>query len=209
MVKVILRKGRDESVRRFHPWVFSGSIAQIQGTPAEGDLVSVYAADGTFLACGHYQIGSIAVRILSFDSDVLAPDFWETMISRALAVRIAASLAEPPAGFAPERNMSGSKTSVVGRTNCYRLVHGEGDSLPGLVIDYYNGVCVMQAHSVGMFRARKQICLALQSIYGDALKAVYDKSSGTAPFKAGLDLVDGYMYRKDGFSDDEQIVPEN
>lgn len=209
MVKVILRKGRDESVRRFHPWVFSGSIAQIQGTPAEGDLVSVYAADGTFLACGHYQIGSIAVRILSFDSDVLAPDFWETMISRALAVRIAASLAEPPAGFAPERTMSGSKTSLVGRTNCYRLVHGEGDSLPGLVIDYYNGVCVMQAHSVGMFRARKQICLALQSIYGDALKAVYDKSSGTAPFKAGLDLVDGYMYRKDGFSDDEQIVLEN
>lgn len=209
MVKVILRKGRDESVRRFHPWVFSGSIAQIQGTPAEGDLVSVYAADGTFLACGHYQIGSIAVRILSFDSDILAPDFWETMISRALAVRIAASLAEPPAGFAPERNMSDSKTSVVGRTNCYRLVHGEGDSLPGLVIDYYNGVCVMQAHSVGMFRARKQICYALQSIYGDALKAVYDKSSGTAPFKAGLDLVDGYMYRKDGFSDDEQIVLEN
>lgn len=81
MVKVILRKGRDESVRRFHPWVFSGSIAQIQGTPAEGDLVSVYAADGTFLACGHYQIGSIAVRILSFDSDILASDFWETMIS--------------------------------------------------------------------------------------------------------------------------------
>ena len=80
MVKVILRKGRDESVRRFHPWVFSGSIAQIQGTPAEGDLVLVYAADGTFLACGHYQIGSIAVRILSFDSDILAPDFWETMI---------------------------------------------------------------------------------------------------------------------------------
>ena len=197
MVKIILRKGRDESVRRFHPWVFSGSIASIQGTPAEGDVVSVYAADGTFLACGHYQIGSIAVRILSFDSDVLSPDFWTEMISRALAVRVAAGLAV----------QGGQKE---GRsTNCYRLVHGEGDNLPGLIIDYYDGVCVMQAHSVGMFRAKKQICAALQQVYGESLKAVYDKSSGTAPFKAGLDLVDGYMYRKDGFSDDEQVVLEN
>ena len=134
MVKVILRKGRDESVRRFHPWVFSGSIAQIQGTPAEGDLVSVYAADGAFLACGHYQIGSIAVRILSFDSDILAPDFWETMISRALAVRISASLAEPPAGFAPECCISDSKASVVGKTNCYRLVQGKETAFLGLLL---------------------------------------------------------------------------
>ena len=197
MVKIILRKGRDESVRRFHPWVFSGSIASIQGSPAEGDLVSVYAADGTFLACGHYQIGSIAVRILSFDSDVLSPDFWTEMISKALAVRVAAGLAVP----------AGDK--AIRHTNCYRLVHGEGDNLPGLIIDYYDGVCVMQAHSVGMFRAKKQICAALQEVYGDSLKAVYDKSSGTAPFKAGLDLVDGYMYRKEGFSDDEQVVLEN
>ena len=197
MVKIILRKGRDESVRRFHPWVFSGSIASIQGTPAEGDLVSVYAADGTFLACGHYQIGSIAVRILSFDSDVLSPDFWTEMISKALAVRVAAGLAVP----------SGERATR--STNCYRLVHGEGDNLPGLIIDYYDGVCVMQAHSVGMFRAKKQICTALQEVYGDSLKAVYDKSSGTAPFKAGLDLIDGYMYRKEGFNDDEQVVLEN
>ena len=209
MVKIILRRGRDESVRRFHPWVFSGSIAQIQGAPAEGDLVSVHAADGTFLACGHYQIGSIAVRILSFDSDVLAPDFWETMISRALAVRISAGLAELPAGFAMEMPASEAGRQFSRSTNCYRLVHGEGDNLPGLIIDYYDGVCVMQSHSVGMFRARKQICSALQTVYGDSLKAVYDKSSGTAPFKAGLDLVDGYMYRKDGFCDDEQVVLEN
>ncbi len=207
MVKVILRRGRDESVRRFHPWVFSGSIAQIQGTPAEGDLVAVHAADGTFLACGHYQIGSIAVRILSFDSDVLAPDFWETMIRRAFAVRVAAGLATVPGAADPkEENASGSES---GATNCYRLVHGEGDNLPGLIIDWYDGICVMQAHSVGMFRARKQICSALQAVYGDSLKAVYDKSSGTAPFKAGLELIDGYMYRKDGFSDDEQVVLEN
>lgn len=209
MTKIILRRGRDESVRRFHPWVFSGSIAQIVGTPEEGDLVAVYSADGTFLACGHYQIGSIAVRILSFDSDVLAPDFWKTMISRALAVRIAAGLAHAPSGNGAELPRSSVKMEGARRTNCYRLVHGEGDNLPGLIIDHYDGVCVMQAHSVGMFRAKKQICAALLSVYGDSLKAVYDKSSSTAPFKAGLDLIDGYMYRRNGFCDDEQVVLEN
>lgn len=191
MVKVFLRKGRDESVRRFHPWVFSGSVANVQGNPEEGDIVAVYAADGKFLACGHWQVGSIAVRILSFDSDVLAPDFWETMLRRALGVRVAAGLVNDP------------------QTDCYRLVHGEGDNLPGLIIDWYNGVCVMQAHSVGMFRSRKQICSALVQVFGDSLKAVYDKSSGTAPFKAGLDLIDGYMYRHPDFTDDEQLVLEH
>lgn len=191
MIKVILRKGRDESLRRFHPWVFSGAIAEVQGNPAEGDIVAVYASDGTFLAYGHYQIGSIAVRVLSFDDSALRPDFWEMMLSRALNVRVACGL---------DRNSA---------TDCYRLVHGEGDNLPGLIIDYYGGVCVMQAHSVGMFRAKKQITDALKKVYGDSLKAVYDKSSGTAPFKAGLDLIDGYMYRREDFSDDEQIVQEN
>ena len=192
MIKVILKRGREESLKRFHPWVFSGAIAQVQGEPAEGDIVGVYASDGTFLASGHYQIGSIAVRILSFDSDVLHPDFWKNMISRALQERVALGLHKAGAS-----------------TNCYRLVHGEGDGLPGLIIDWYDGVCVLQAHSVGMFRARHQITEALKAVYGDSLEAVYDKSSGTAPFKAGLDLVDGYIYKKDGFSDDDQVVTEN
>ena len=191
MIKIILRKGRDESLRRFHPWVFSGAIAEVQGNPAEGDMVAVHAADGSFLAYGHYQIGSIAVRVLSFDESALCPDFWEVMLSRALQVRVACGLHGSP------------------DTNSYRLVHGEGDNLPGLIIDYYDGVCVMQAHSVGMFRAKKQIAEALQKVYGHELKAVYDKSSGTAPFKAGLDLIDGYMYRRPDFSDDEQVVLEN
>ena len=195
MIKVILRKGRDESLRRFHPWVFSGAIAEIQGAPAEGDMVSVHASDGTVLAYGHYQIGSIAVRVLSFDESALHPDFWQTMLSRALSVRKAC-------GLHPESSESVS-------TNCYRLVHGEGDNLPGLIIDYYDGVCVMQAHSVGMFRAKKQIADALQKVYGDSLKAVYDKSSGTAPFKAGLELIDGYLYRKADFNDNELAVLEN
>jgi len=191
MIKVILRKGREDSLRRFHPWVFSGAIAEIQGNPAEGDMVAVHAADGSLMAYGHYQIGSIAVRVLSFDESALHPDFFEVMLSRALQVRVACGL-------------DGSDN-----TNCYRLVHGEGDNLPGLIIDHYDGVCVLQAHSVGMFRAKKQICEALQKVYGDSLKAVYDKSSGTAPFKAGLELIDGYMYRREDFKDDEQTVLEN
>lgn len=193
MIKIILRKGREESLNRFHPWVFSGAIGQMAGTPAEGDIVGVYAADGSFLAYGHYQIGSIAVRVLSFDTLALSPDFYKEMIARALEVRKTVGLA----------------FSDAGQTNCYRLVHGEGDSLPGLIIDYYDGVCVLQAHSVGMFRAKKQICEALKTVYGSNLKAVYDKSSGTAPFKAGLELVDGYLYRSEGYSDNEQTVFEN
>lgn len=230
---------------RFHPWVFSGAIAQIVGEPAEGDIVGVFSQGGDFLAYGHYQIGSIAVRVLSFaGEDVLSPDFWKNMIARALRVRVAVGLASPVASVAVVRQahqpveapevelQQNSPTSPVAvvrqthqpveatprlvswsnqpvRTNCYRLIHGEGDGLPGLIIDYYDGVCVMQAHSVGMFRAKGAICEALKSVYGPSLKAVYDKSSGTAPFKAGLDLVDGYLYRSESFSDDEQIVLEN
>ncbi len=234
MTKIILKKGREESLLRFHPWVFSGAIAQIVGEPAEGDIVGVFASDGSFLAYGHYQIGSIAVRVLSFNGEnPTKPEFFRNMLSKALHLRVAAGLAslahsdlrndshpEQTTHRHPEQAVprhpeldSGSnptKNPVPGSvTNCYRLVHGEGDGLPGLIIDFYDGVCVMQAHSVGMFRAKEAICNALKQIYGDSLKAVYDKSSGTAPFKAGLDLVDGYIYKADGFSDDEQVVQEN
>ncbi len=195
MIKAILKRGREESLLRFHPWVFSGALAEVQGNPSEGDIVAVHASNGDFLACGHYQIGSIAVRVLSFDDSALRPDFWENKLGTALQVRVSCGLHHVSRG-------------VCG-TNCYRLVHGEGDNLPGLIIDYYDGVCVMQAHSVGMFRAKKQISDALRKVYGPALKAVYDKSSGTAPYKAGLELIDGYMYRREDFSDDEQIVLEN
>ena len=190
MTKLILKRGRDESIRRFHPWVFSGAIAQIQGSPKEGDLVAVHDADGNYLACGHYQIGSIAVRILSFYSDPQSPSFWTETICRARDERAAIGL--------PSES-----------TNCFRLVHGEGDGLPGLVIDWYDGVCVMQAHSVGMFRAKRNICEALQTVFGDSLKAVYDKSSGTAPFKAGLELIDGFLYKAPGFDSRECTVLEN
>ncbi len=238
MVKVFLKHGRDESLRRFHPWVFSGAVAQVQGSPAEGDIVGVYSADGQFLASGHWQVGSIAVRILSFDADPTAPGFWEDSIARALAVREAVGLysasprtdalrqnfalrAHPsqPDGWAPPAYEAAGGHGSAGEvraaapsgleTSCFRLVHGEGDGLPGLIIDWYDGVCVMQAHSVGMFRAKAQICEALQAVFGDRLKAVYDKSSGTAPFKAGLELIDGYLYRAPGFDASETVVLEN
>lgn len=241
MTKIILKKGREDSLLRYHPWVFSGAIAQIVGEPAEGDIVGVFSQSGEFLAYGHYQVGSIAVRVLSFaGEDVLSPDFWRNMIARALRVRVAAGLATsvpnptlPTAEHAqaalkhiesiPEPVEVPANTDLSLRqvqrpeeksqrsalTNCYRLIHGEGDGLPGMIIDYYDGVCVMQAHSVGMFRAKGAICEALKSVFGPSLKAVYDKSSGTAPFKAGLDLVDGYLYRSESFSDDEQVVLEN
>ena len=206
MVKVFLKRGRDESLRRFHPWVFSGAVAQVQGSPAEGDIVAVYSAEGQFLASGHWQVGSIAVRILSFDADPTAPGFWEDSIRRALAVREAVGLYGMGwSGELPSEAVAASCPL----TNCFRLVHGEGDGLPGLIVDWYDGVCVMQAHSVGMFRAKGQICEALKAVFGERLKAVYDKSSGTAPFKAGLDLVDGYLYRAEGFAASEATVLEN
>ena len=157
MVKIILKKGRDESLRRFHPWVFSGAIAQINGNPSEGDVVAVHSAQGEYLAAGHYQIGSIAVRILSFDSDPNSAEFWTDSIARALQLRRAYGLYGNP------------------RTNCFRLVHGEGDGLPGLIIDWYDGVCVMQAHSVGMFRSKAKITKALLDVFGDELKADLQK----------------------------------
>ncbi len=185
MTKLYLKKGREESLRRFHPWVFSGAVGGIEGPdPSEGDAVAVYSATKEFLGWGHFQIGSIAVRMLSFTDDMPAggPDtaFWTERLQGCLDARRAFGLADAAA------------------TNCYRLVHGEGDGLPGLIVDWYDGVCVMQAHSAGMFRAKEQISKALQAIYGRSLRAVYDKSSGTAPFKANLDLGDGYLYQADG-----------
>lgn len=189
MSKIILKKGRDESLRRFHPWVFSGAVARIDGPqPQEGEAVSVWSAAGECLGCGHFQIGSISVRMLTFDGETLPEGFWEERLDAALKRR---------------------KAMPLEGTTCYRLIHGEGDSLPGLIIDYYDGVCVMQAHSAGMFKARREISSALQKVYGPELKAVYDKSSGTAPFKAGLDLCDGYLYDARKQAEPDKFVLEH
>ncbi len=198
MIRIILKKGKGESLKRFHPWVFSGAVNKIQGgEPSEGDVVEVYSHEGDFLGCGHYQIGSITVRILSFVKRKIDSGYWVEMLHKAYNERVALGLIS-------------DKT-----TNAYRLVHGEGDNLPGLIVDIYDNVAVMQAHSAGMFLAKEEIAAALVKVYGSALDAVYDKSSGTAPFKAGLDLCDGYLYKSSRFdslpvaSSGENVVLES
>lgn len=180
MIKIFLKKGKGESLKRYHPWVFSGAIGKIQDNgkePMDGDIVEVYSSEKEFLGVGHYQIGSIAVRILSFEKREIDNKFWFESISRAYELR--------------------KKLSLVSDLNAYRLVHGEGDFLPGLIIDIYGHTAVIQAHSAGMFLAKDKISDALKNLYGDKLSAIYDKSSGTAPFKAGLDLKDGYLFNNE------------
>ena len=191
MVKIILNKGKEQSLKRFHPWVFSGAVKKIEGgEPAEGDVVEVYSSIGEYLGCGHYQIGSITVRILSFEKVSIDQNFWNNAIQGAYNARKTLGLI----GAAD--------------TDAYRLVHGEGDFLPGLIIDVYGKTAVIQAHSAGMFLAKGAIAQALKKVYGPALAAIYDKSEGTAPFKAGLDLKDGYLYKEEGI-EDAQVVLEN
>lgn len=177
MSKIILNTGKEQSLKRFHPWVFSGAIRKTVGTIAEGDVVAVYSSNDEFLGIGHYQIGSIAVRILSFaEEQSIDQSFWERKLRHALEVRRQLGLIDNA------------------QTNVFRLVHGEGDGLPGLVIDYYNGTAVAQMHSAGMYLARNEIAAALKNVFGDKLQAVYNKSSKTVPFKANLNPDDGYLF---------------
>lgn len=179
MTNIYLKRGREESLVRRHPWVFSGAIERMDGRPAEGDIVDVYSRQGDFLARGHYQIGSITVRILAFEQEEINEAWWRKKIRAACDVRCAVGLADNT------------------DTDCYRLVHGEGDGLPGLVVDIYGNTAVIQAHSVGMYVSRRDICAALLDIYGGRLAAVYDKSSQTLPFKAETGAADGYLYGGD------------
>ena len=188
MKSIILKAGKEKSLLRRHPWVFSGAIARVEGEPEEGDVVRVYGHDHEFLAVGHYQIGSIAARVLSFEDRPIDDSFWAERVRRAYETRAAIGLTDDPG------------------SNVWRLAHGEGDGLPGLVVDYYAGVAVMQCHSVGMYRRREEICRALRETLGDRLTAIYDKSEGTLPHKAGLDPRNGYLY---GNAGDGIIAMEN
>ena len=185
--KIFLKAKKEESLLRFHPWVFSGAIQKMEGKPEEGELVEVFGADGRFLAVGHYQIGSIAVRVLSFQQREIDAAFWEERIRIAYELRYALGLVNTPIN------------------NTYRLVHGEGDNLPGLVIDVYAHTAVMQAHSVGMHYARYAIAEALQRVMGPSLENIYYKSETTLPFKAELDNESGYLLGNDA----EDIAMEN
>lgn len=174
--KVYLKKGKEESLKRFHPWVFSGAIQHVDDGIAEGDIVRVITASGSFIAVGHYQVGSIAVRVLSFRDIPIDDEFWQKRLSAALAMRLDIGIADNP------------------DNNTYRLVHGEGDHLPGLVVDCYGKTAVMQAHSVGMHVCRKAIARALVSVMGTRLENVYYKSETTLPFKADLGQENGFLY---------------
>ena len=175
MVKIILKPGKEQSVLRFHPWIFSGAIKRTEGNPAEGDLVEVYSANDQFLAIGHYQIGSITVRIISFEQVNIDSGFWYQKLQQAYQMRKTIGVAENP------------------QNNVFRLIHGEGDGLPGLIIDMYNDTAVMQMHSVGMFLIRQILAQTLKDLFGEKLKAVYDKSESTIPFKANTGAKNEYV----------------
>ena len=190
--QIYLRRGKEESLTRRHPWIFSGAIERIKSSEEEikeGEIVDVFTKQGEFIARGHYQIGSIAVRVLTFEQEDINQQWWDKKIAIAYDVRRTLNLTDNE------------------QTTCYRLIHGEGDSLPGLVVDIYDKTAVVQCHSVGMYLSRMAIAEALRNTYGDKLTAIYDKSSQTVPFKAGLNAVDGYIW---GHSEQKShVVLEN
>ncbi len=188
--RIYLKRGKEESLLRRHPWIFSGAIAHADGEPEEGEIVDVHTSAGDFIARGHCQIGSIAVRVLTFNAkEQIDSRWWNGRIAEALDVRRSMGLAQ--------------STS----TTCYRLIHGEGDGLPGLVIDIYGQTAVVQCHSVGMYLAREEIASALRHTFGEKLSAIYDKSSQTLPYNADLGAIDGYLWGDR--SADEGWVLEN
>ena len=172
---VILKRGKEESLQRFHPWIFSGAIQRIEGKPEEGDVVTVYTNDRQFIARGHVQVGSIAVRVLTFKDEPVDQQFWNRRIATAYDLR--------------ERTGISSRED----NNTYRLVHGEGDNLPGLIIDIYGDTAVMQAHSVGMHVNRMDIAEAVKEVMGDRIKNIYYKSDTTLPYKADINKDNGYI----------------
>lgn len=175
MITIRLKRGKSESLKRFHPWIFSGAIASMSEQPQEGEIVEVVDSEGHFAALGHYQIGSITVRVLSFERSRIDTDFWKRRLHEAWLMRKAIGV------------------TGLSDNNIYRLVHGEGDRLPGLIIDVYGNTAVMQAHSVGMHRQRMQIAEALAEATEGEISNVYYKSETTLPFKAGLGQEDGFI----------------
>jgi len=185
--KVNLKPKKEESLKRFHPWIFSGAVQSKDESLTEGEVVNVYTINDEFIAVGHYQIGSIEVRVLSFEEEDIDLDFWKKRLSSALELR-------KSIGLLSDNN------------NSYRLVHGEGDLLPGLIIDVYAETAVIQSHSVGMHESRLMICDALKAVLGDNLKNVYYKSETTLPYKANLGAENEYLYKDDSVN---EIALEN
>lgn len=186
-IKIVLKSGKEQSLRRFHPWVFSGAIKKIFGNPHEGDLVDVYDNKDTFLAVGHYAPSSIAVRVLSFEQVTPDIDFYREKIKRAIMYRKSICILGNP------------------QINVFRLIHGEGDGLPGLIVDFYNGVAVMQMHSIGFYKIRKEIASILSELLDNRIVAVYNKSEGTIPHMSGVISTNEFLFG----NSDPVIVTEN
>lgn len=185
--QVYLKPRKQESLLRFHPWIFSGALAGMDDGIEEGEVVRVITHEGQFIAVGHYQIGSIAVRVLSFRDITIDGAFWRSRLEAALLMRQRIGIADNPSN------------------NTFRLVHGEGDNLPGLIIDCYGETAVMQAHSVGMHYCRQEICDALIDVMGGRIKNVYYKSETTLPYKAHLGEEDGFIHGRT----DDNVAVEN
>lgn len=178
--KIILHKGKEKSLERRHPWIFSGAIRETPEGIKEGDVVEVFAAGGQFLAMGHYQVGSITVRIFSFSRQETDRAYWKVKLEKAIEYRKTLGLLGSP------------------DTNMLRLIHGEGDGFPGLIVDHYAGVAVIQCHAVGFFLIREMLAELLKEILGDDLRAVYDKSEHTMPFKAPVEPEDKFLIGESG-----------
>ncbi|MFQ5447072.1 MAG: class I SAM-dependent rRNA methyltransferase [Saprospiraceae bacterium] len=176
MPTVFLKPKKDVPVRRYHPWIFSGAIARMEGEPADGGIVEVRSHSGEFLATGHFQHGSIAVRIFSFEEIEPGPAFWKSKLQNAFDYRRSLGLTGNPA------------------TNCYRLVHAEGDGLPGLIVDVYGETAVVQCHSIGMHRSMSEILPALVEVLGKTMVAVYGKSKETLPANYAATVQNGYLH---------------
>ncbi|CCY02465.1 methyltransferase [Prevotella sp. CAG:924] len=185
--QVYLKPRKQESLLRFHPWIFSGALAGMDDGIEEGEVVRVITHEGQFIAVGHYQIGSIAVRVLSFRDITIDGAFWRSRLEAALLMRQRIGIADNP------------------NNNTFRLVHGEGDNLPGLIIDCYGETAVMQAHSVGMHYCRQEICDALVDVMDGRIKNVYYKSETTLPYKAHLGEEDGFIHGRT----DDNVAVEN
>jgi len=185
--KIKLKPKKEESLKRFHPWIFSGAVQQKDDNLVEGEVVNVYTSGDEFIAVGHYQIGSIEVRVLSFEEEEINLEFWKKRLSSALELRKSIGL-------------------LSAENNSYRLIHGEGDLLPGLIIDIYAETAVIQSHSVGMHESRMIICEALKAVMGNTLKNVYYKSETTLPYKANLGAENEYLF---GGKEVSEIALEN
>jgi 23S rRNA (cytosine1962-C5)-methyltransferase len=174
-ITIALKPGKEQSLLRFHPWIFSGAIRKINGSPAEGDVVEVEDSSGHFIALGHYQPSSITVRVISFTKVDIDKDFWRNKIANAIQLRKTLGLYQSE------------------NTNTFRLIHGEGDCMPGLIVDIYGSTAVMQCHSVGMYIIRQTLAEIIVELFQGAITSVYDKSTGTLPFKSPFTPVDGYL----------------